>query len=145
MKIIGILTAIMMFGSVPVFAEQFLGNLSANPYDQDSTSNKFGAGSTFKSDGINNPYSRYGSPYSNQSATDRYATDAPKLFDQKGNFRGNLSTNQYDPDSTSNEFGRYGSRYSPDSLNNEFGAGNPYALDSPNNPYGSGWSILGSD
>jgi len=31
MKIIGILTAIMLFWSVPVLAEQLLGNLSANP------------------------------------------------------------------------------------------------------------------
>jgi len=34
-----------------------LGELSANPYQQDSTANPYGAGSPFKPDGINNPYS----------------------------------------------------------------------------------------
>ena len=54
--------------------------LSANPFNPDSTSNPFGAGSPFKPDGINNPFSPYGSPLSNQSATNPYATDAPRLL-----------------------------------------------------------------
>ena len=57
-----------------------LGELSANPYNPDSTSNHFGAGSPFKSDGINNPFSPYGSPFSNQSVTNPFATDAPRLL-----------------------------------------------------------------
>jgi hypothetical protein len=56
---------------------------------------------------------------------------------------GNLSANPFDQDSTSNQFGRYGSPFSPDSLNNQSGAGNPFRPDSPNNPYGKGWSIEG--
>ena len=78
-----------------------LGELSANPSNPDSTSNPFGAGSPFKSDGLKHPFSPYGSPYSNQSATDPYAADAPKLYDQQGNYRGKLSANLYDPASTS--------------------------------------------
>ena len=39
----------------PVQAE-YLGDLSANPFDSDSTANPFGAGSPFKPDGINNPF-----------------------------------------------------------------------------------------
>jgi hypothetical protein len=66
-----------------------LGNLSANPYDPDSTSNPYGAGSPYKPDGVKNPYGEYGSPYSNKSATNPYANDPPKLYDQDGNFRGN--------------------------------------------------------
>ena len=73
-----------------------------------------------------NPYSPYGSPYSNKSWTNPYATDAPRLYDGQGNFRGRLSTNPYDPDSTSNPYGRYGSPHSPNSINNRYGAGNPY-------------------
>jgi hypothetical protein len=73
-----------------------------------------------------NPYSRYGNPYSNQSWTNPYATDAPRLDDAQGNFRGRLSTNPYAPDSTSNPYGRYGSHLSPDSIKNPYGAGNPY-------------------
>ena len=46
-----------------------LGELSANPFNPESTSNPFGAGSPFKPDGLNNPFS-------NQSATNPYATDA---------------------------------------------------------------------
>jgi len=119
------------------------GELSANPFNPDSTSNPFGAGSLFKADGLNNPFSPYGSPFSNQSATNPFATDAPRLYDQEGNYRGKLSTNPYDPDSTSNPYGRYGNPYSPDSINNPFGAGNPYSPSSPTNPYGHGLRIEG--
>ena len=87
--------------AAPAWAED-LGELSANPYNPDSTSNPYGAGGSFKPDGINNPFSPYGSPYSNQSATNPYATDAPRLYDQQGQYRGKLSANPYDPDSTSN-------------------------------------------
>ena len=74
----------------------------------------------------------------------RTATDAPKLYDHQGNYRGKLSSNPYDPDSTANRFGRYGSPFSPDSLNNPYGAGSPFRYDSPTNPYGQGWRIEGS-
>lgn len=56
-----------------------------------------------------NPYSKYGSPYSNKSWTNPYATDAPKIVGEDGSYHGRLSTNPYDPDSTSNPYGRYGS------------------------------------
>jgi len=85
----------------------------------------------------------YGSPYSNQSATNPYATEVPRLYDEQGNYRGKLSTNQLDPDSISNPLGRYGSPLSPDSLNNSLGAGNPLDPGSPKNPYGRGWRIEG--
>jgi hypothetical protein len=105
---------LMFLLAVPAWAED-LGELSANPYNPDSTSNSFGAGSPFKADGLNNPFSPYGSPFSNQSTTNPFATDAPRLYDQQGNYRGKLSTNPYDPDSTSNPYGRYGSPFLPDS------------------------------
>ena len=61
----------------------------------------------------------------------------PILIDsQTGKYLGNLSTNQYDPNSTSNPYGRYGSKFSPDSINNPFGQyGSEFSNDSPNNPY----------
>jgi hypothetical protein len=70
----------------------------------------------------------------------RYGNDSnsPKLFDSQGQFRGNLNSNQYDPNSVANPYGRYGSPYSSDSINNPYGAGSPYRQDSPNNPYGQG-------
>ena len=96
------------------------------PYDPRCLNNPYGDGSPYKADGLMNPYSPYGSPYSNKSHTNPYATEAPKLYDQQGNYRGRLSANPYDPESTSNPYGRYGNRYSPDSVNNPYGAGNPY-------------------
>lgn len=85
-----------------------LGELSANPYQQNFTANSYGAGSPFAPNGINNPYSPYGSPLSNQSARNPFATDAPRLYDQQGNYRGKLSANPYDPDSPSNPYRQYG-------------------------------------
>ena len=104
-----------------------IGTLGVNRYDPNSLANPYGAGSPYKADGLMNPYSQYGSRYSNKSWRNPYATDAPKLYDQQGNYRGKLSKNQYDADSTSNPYGRYGSKYSPDSINNPYGAGNPYS------------------
>ena len=95
-----------------------LGELSANPYQHNSTANPYGAGSPFAPNGINNPFSPYGSPFSNQSATNPFATDAPRLYDQQGKYRGKLSANPY-------------------------GAGSPYRSDSPTNSYGRGLSIEG--
>lgn len=97
------------------------------PYDPRCLNNPYGAGSPYKPDGLMNRYSPYGNPHSNKSWTNHYATDAPRIYDNQGNYRGRLSTNPYDPDSVSNPYGRYGSPYSPDSINNPYGAGNPYA------------------
>jgi len=124
----------------------YLGQLSANPYGANSTSNPHGQhGSKYSAESINNPYSKHGSPYSNESVSNPYATDAPKLYDSQGNYRGKLSSNRYDADSVSNPYGRYGSEYSADSINNPYGAGNPYRSDSPSNPYGEGLSIYGDE
>lgn len=51
-----------------------------------------------------------------------YRTDynSPRIYDQDGNYRGNLNGNQYDPNSISNPYGRYGSKYSSDSINNPY-------------------------
>ena len=73
-----------------------------NEYDPNSIANLYGAGSPFSPSSVTNEFGIYGSPFSDQSATNPYATDAPRLYDQEGNYRGKLSTNQYDPDSVSN-------------------------------------------
>jgi hypothetical protein len=47
-----------------------------------------------------------------------------------------LSANKFDPNSTSNQFGRCGSPYSPDSINNKFGVfGSQFSPYSVNNPF----------
>lgn len=63
--------------------------------------------------------------------------ESPHLVDGRtGKYLGRLSADRYDPDSTSNPYGRYGSRYSSDSINNPYGQyGSRYSPDSPNNPY----------
>jgi hypothetical protein len=57
-------------------------------------------------------------------------------------YRGRLSDNKFGKDSTSNEFGRYGSKFSKRSINNEFGAGSRFAGDSPSNSFGRGIPIF---
>lgn len=111
-------TSILLFPNVA---------FSRCPYDPNCLNNPYGAGNPYKSDGLMNPYSNYGSKYSNNSWTNPNATNAPKVYDQNGNYHGKLSSNRYDPDSTSNPYGRYGSRYSSESINNPYGAGNPYS------------------
>jgi hypothetical protein len=124
-------------------AERYIGNLGGNPYDANSSSNRFGAGSQYGADSINNPYGRYGSRFSSEGVTNPYSTSGPKLYDNDGNYRGRLNSNRFDPDSVSNPYGRYGNKYSPDSINNPYGAGNRFRQDSPSNPYGTGLRMYG--
>ena len=64
---------------------KYLGNLSSNPYDQNSTSNPYGKyGSEYSADSINNPYGKYGSQYSNDSSNNPYATNPPAIMDSDG-------------------------------------------------------------
>lgn len=98
-----------------------LADLRAKPFESNSLDNPYGASNPYKTDGLMNPYSRYGSAYSNDSWRNPYATNPPRLSNG-----GELSANPYRPNSTSNPYGRFGNPYSPDSLNNPYGAGNPY-------------------
>lgn len=75
-----IIGVVLLGYSASAFAQEDLGSLSANPYYFESTSNPFGKGSPFMSNGINNPFSPYGSPFSNRSGTNAFATDAPRLY-----------------------------------------------------------------
>ncbi len=84
---------------------------AACPYDINCLNNPYGGGNPYKADGLINRYSRYGSPYSNDSWTNPYATNAPKIYDQNGEYHGRLSANPYDPDSVANPYGRYGNPY----------------------------------
>ena len=54
-KIIFLFVAIVLSSSIGHTED--LGNLSANPYAPDSSSNAFGKGSPFAPNGINNPFS----------------------------------------------------------------------------------------
>jgi hypothetical protein len=62
---------------------------------------------------------------------------AVSLVAPDGTYLGELSSNPYAQNSTSNQFGPYGSKFSPTSINNEFGVyGSKFSQQSPNNPYG---------
>lgn len=64
---------------------KYLGNLSNNQYDINSTSNPYGQyGSQYSPDSVNSPYGQYGSQYSNDSANNPYATNAPGVYGGDG-------------------------------------------------------------
>lgn len=135
-------TVLVLVGGTAL-AQDYLGQWSANQHAPNSITNRYGAGSPYSGTSITNPYGMYGSRYSPYSATNSFSTNAPRLYDSQGNYRGRLSSNPYDPDSVTNPYGRFGSPYSPESVNNRYGAGSPYRFDSPTNPYGTGWSVYG--
>jgi hypothetical protein len=122
---------------------EYLGDLSANELNPNSIFNDIGLYGSLSPMSPRNPIGVYGGPISPYSANNPLAIDAPRLYDQEGNYRGKLSTNPLDPDSVSNPLGRYGSPLSPDSLNNSLGAGNPLDPGSPKNRLGRGWRVEG--
>jgi hypothetical protein len=129
--------SLILVGSSISHAQEFLGQLSANPYAPESTGNPYGQyGSPYAPNSVNNPYGPYGSPYSPTSVNNPYATEAPRIIAPDGTYLGRDSANPYDPDSTANPYGPYGSPYSPTSINNPYGQyGSPYAPNSARNPY----------
>jgi hypothetical protein len=88
-----LLTALFLISVAGAFAQQapriyandgsgrYLGNLSANPIDPNSTSNPIGIyGSTISPYSINNPIGIYGSSISPYSARNPLATSAPVII-----------------------------------------------------------------
>lgn len=119
MKLAAVITLIALV--VPSAANaQYLGNYTSNQYQSNRV----------------NPYQYSGGSYGN-------GTNSPGLYTQGGQFRGNVNTNRFDPNSVANPYGRYGSQFSPDSINNQFGAGSQFNNESPNNPYGQGLRVCG--
>jgi len=84
-----LLSSAVAYAAPPILVDgqtgKYLGTLSNNPYDQDSTSNPYGQyGSPYSQDSINNPYGQYGSEYSNDSPNNPYATNPPAIIDSDG-------------------------------------------------------------
>ena len=68
----------------PAMADEYLGKLSENPYNPDSTSNKYGQhGSKYSSNSINSPYGA-GSPYRQDSPNNRYGEGLSIYGDDDG-------------------------------------------------------------
>lgn len=64
------------------------------------------------------------------------------IYNSQGEYKGNLNSNPYDPNSVNNPYGQYGSQYSPKSINNPYvPENNPYNPNSANNPYGQGLKV----
>src|SRR5688572_25133427 len=106
-----LLIVFLFFLPLGSYAE-YLGDLSDNELNPNSIFNDIGPYGNLSPTSPRNPISLYGSPISPNSATNPLATEAPRLYDQEGNYRGKLSTNPLDPDSISNPLGRYGSSLS---------------------------------
>ena len=71
--------------AVPAQA-QSIGRLSANPYQQDSTSNPHSSvGSPYSPSSINNPHGTYGSPYSPNSVNNPHGAGSPYRQDSPNN------------------------------------------------------------
>lgn len=59
---------------------EYLGVLSANPYEPESIANPYGLyGSQFSPVSVSDQYGLYGSPYSNESANNQYLVSEPKI------------------------------------------------------------------
>jgi len=63
-------------------------------------------------------------------------TNPPVLVAGDGTYLGVVSANVFDPDSTSNPLGQYGSQFSATSINNPYSLyGSEYSVESATNPY----------
>lgn len=113
----------------------YLGRLSSNRYDLESTSDAYGTHGNPYGNTLTNPYSPYGSKYSSTSWSNPYATDAPRIYAQDGTYLGKLSTNPFDPDSISNPYGQYGNPYGNNLMNTYGVYGSKYSSQSWTNPY----------
>src|SRR5688572_13000600 len=101
---------LFLFLLMPVIVQAgYLGDLSDNELNPSSIFNDIGPYGRLSPTSPRNPIGLYGSPISPYSANNPLATEAPRLYDQDGNYRGKLSTNTMDPDSISNPLGLYGS------------------------------------
>ena len=101
---------LFLFLLMPVIVQvEYLGDLSDNELNPSSIFNDIGPYGSLSPTSPRNPIGLYGSPISPYSANNPLATEAPRLYDQDGNYRGKLSTNTMDPDSISNPLGLYGS------------------------------------
>lgn len=125
-----VLSIPLLFATAVFADEKDPGNLSENPSVLNSTANPYSKNNQ-QGDGIGNPSGQYGSLYSNKWATSPFTADAPKPYDQQGQYGDRLSVSPYPLDSTSSPYGRYGSQWN--ALGNPFGSGSPYG-DGPKNP-----------
>ena len=77
-------------------SDTFLGCITCSPYDSDSVYNPYGAhGSPYASDSIFNDFGQFGSEFSSYSACNQYASDPPIVVDDRGQFFGYLTVNEY--------------------------------------------------
>ena len=97
--------------------------------------------------GSTSDYYLGGSDLSGRLIRSGLSSGPPIIVGTDGEYLGRYSRNQFDPNSTSNPFGRYGSEFSPESINNPFGKyGNQFSPDGVRNPFTTGGpNLYGSD
>ena len=84
-----ILIVLCIMVAFPAMADEYLGKLSENPYNPDSTSNEYGQhGSKYSSNSINNQYGQYGSKYPPDSINNPYGAGSPYRQDSPTNLYG---------------------------------------------------------
>ncbi len=86
-----LLLALLLLLPLTVQAEYF-GDLSANELNPNSIFNDIGAYGPLSPASPRNSIGINGSPISLYTPTNPFAIDAPRLYDQAGNYRGKLST-----------------------------------------------------
>lgn len=115
---------------------QYLGRVTSNLYDPDSVARPF---APYAGGRVRNSVTMPSPGFANRSGAAILpvprVVSPRRVYGSKVTYLGKLSSNRYGRDSTSNPYGRYGSRYSPVSINNPHGAfGSRYSPTSANNP-----------
>ena len=69
----------------------------------------------------------------------RNSWNSPQIYSPNGQYLGNLNNNQFDPNSVSNPYGRYGNPYG-NTVNNPYSQhGNPFSRPYIRQPSVPGW------
>lgn len=78
----------------------FLGCFNCSEFSSDSICNEFGAGSSYKSNGIFNEFGQFGSEFSSASPWNEFSSsnDVPVLVDRQGGFYGYFTINEFRSD-----------------------------------------------
>lgn len=86
---------LLLFGGLG--HNEFLGCLNCSEYDREAICNEYGMGSRYRSGGIFNKYSEFGSEYSSSSPWNSYTSSnsVPVLVDRMGNFYGYFTINAF--------------------------------------------------
>tara|TARA_R110002049_G_scaffold83103_2_gene211225 strand:+ start:3179 stop:3532 length:354 start_codon:yes stop_codon:yes gene_type:complete len=85
--------------------KEYLGCLNCSEYSSESVWNEYSQyGNEYNSNSIWNEYGTYGNEYGQYCPWNEYASDPPVIVDEKGNFYGYFTANEYHSKRTEIEF-----------------------------------------